>query len=86
MAKQKPEPVSPDELVALILEEFSDADYSGTNELSFQREEGTRMYNGELTDGLQPTTGMPSIVNNKVQPAIEALTDHTPKHLSLIHI
>ena len=79
MVKNKHEPISPDELVQLVLEEFSDADYSGTNELSFQREEATRAYNGELTDGLQPTTGMSSIINNKVQPSIEALTDHVAR-------
>ena len=70
----KHEKVTDDELLAAIQEELAAADYSGTNELSFQREQSTRSYNGVLTDGLQPTTGMSSVVNNKIQPAIETLT------------
>ena len=72
-------PMTDDELLHQIREEVAAADYSGTNELSFQREQSTRAYNGVLTDGLQPTTGMSSMVNNKVQPAIETLTTYLTK-------
>ena len=75
----KNKPLTPDELVAAIKSEQSMADYSGTQELSFQREQSTRAYNGELTDGLQPTTGMSSITNNKVQAAVDTLTNHTAR-------
>ena len=68
-----------DELLQSIREEVAAADYSGTNELSFHREQSTRAYNGVLTDGLQPTTGMSSIVNNKIQPAVETLTTYLTK-------
>ena len=67
------------ELLARLREEISSADYSGTNELSFQREQSTRAYNGVLTDGLEPTTGMSSLVNNKVQPVVEALSDYVAR-------
>ena len=75
----KYEKMTDDELLQQIREEVAAADYSGTNELSFQREQSTRAYNGVLTDGLQPTTGMSSIVNNKIQPAIETLTTYLTK-------
>ena len=75
----KHEKMTDDELLAQIREEVAAADYSGTNELSFQREQSTRAYNGVLTDGLQPTTGMSSIVNNKIQPTVETLTTYLTK-------
>ena len=76
----KHEKITDDELLAAIREEVAAADFAGTNELSFQREQSTRAYNGvDLTDGLQPTTGMSSIVNNKIQPAIESLTNYLTK-------
>ena len=68
-----------EELVSRISEEVGAADYSGTNELSFQRQQSTRAFHGELSDGLAPMTGMSSIVNNKVQPAIETLTTYLSK-------
>ena len=72
----KYEKVSDSELVQKVQEEAAAADYSGTNTLSFQREASTRSYNGQLSDGLQPTTGRSSLVNNKIQPAVETLTTH----------
>ena len=72
----KKDKMTDDELLQHIREEVAAADYSGTNELSFQREQSTRSYNGVLTDGLQPTTGMSSIINNKIQPAVETLTTY----------
>ena len=71
--------IDDDMLVNMVHEEVAAADYSGTNELSFQREQSTRAYNGVLTDGLQPTTGMSSIVNNKIQPCVETLTTYLTK-------
>ena len=68
-----------EELVSRIAEEVGAADYSGTNELSFQRQQSTRAFHGELSDGLAPMTGMSSIVNNKIQPAIETLTTYLSK-------
>ena len=68
-----------EELVSRISEEVGAADYSGTNEISFQRQQSTRAFHGELSDGLVPMTGMSSIVNNKIQPAIETLTTYLSK-------
>ena len=69
-----------DEIVQQILQEVAEADYDGTNALSYQREQSTRAYNGiDFPDGLQPTTGMSSIVINKVQPAVETLTTYLTK-------
>ena len=48
----KHEKMTDDELLVQIREEVAAADYSGTNELSFQREQSTRAYNGVLTDGI----------------------------------
>ena len=69
-----------DEIVNHIQQEKSEADYDGTNILSYQREQSTRAYNGvEFPDGLEPTTGMSSVVINKVQPAVETLTTYLTK-------
>lgn len=66
-----------DEVVQHIQQEKSEADYDGTNTLSYQREQSTRAYNGvDFPDGLSPTTGMSSIVINKVQPAVETLSTY----------
>ena len=66
-----------DEIVQHIQQEKSEADYDGTNTLSYQREQSTRAYNGvDFPDGLAPTTGMSSIVINKVQPAVETLSTY----------
>ena len=73
------EKMTDDELLQQIRESIAAADYSGTNELSFQREQSTRAYNGVLTDGLEPTTGMSSIINNKIQPAVDTLTTYLTK-------
>ena len=71
------EPMGDDEIVQFIQQEKSEADYDGTNALSYQREQSTRAYAGvDFPDGLNPTTGMSSIVINKVQPAVETLTTY----------
>ena len=72
----KHEKVSDEELVANVMQEAGAADYSGTNEVSYQRMQSTRAFHGVLSDGLKPTTGMSSMVDNKVQPAIETLTTY----------
>ena len=70
-------PMDDDDIVHFIQDEKAEADYDGTNALSYQREQNTRYYNGvEYPDGLAPTTGMSSIVINKVQPAVETLTTY----------
>ena len=69
-----------DMIVQFIQQEKSEADYDGTNALSYQREQSTRAYTGvDFPDGLQPTTGMSSVVINKVQPAVETLTTYVTK-------
>ena len=71
------QPLSDDEVVQHIQQEKAEADYDGTNTLSYQREQSTRWYTGvDFPDGLQPTTGMASVVINKVQPAVETLTTY----------
>ena len=71
------QPMTDDEIVNHIQQEKSEADYDGTNILSYQREQSTRAYNGvEFPDGLEPTTGMSSVVINKIQPAVETLTTY----------
>ena len=73
-------PLDDDMIVQSILQEVAEADYDGTNALSYQREQSTRAYNGvDFPDGLQPTTGMSSVVINKVQPAVETLTTYLTK-------
>ena len=73
-------PLDDDMIVQSILQEVAEADYDGTNALSYQREQSTRAYNGvDFPDGLQPTTGMSSIVINKIQPAVETLTTYLTK-------
>ena len=80
MAKYNGLPLDDDMVVQAILQEVAEADYDGTNALSYQREQSTRAYNGiDFPDGLQPTTGMSSIVINKVQPAVETLTTYLTK-------
>ena len=70
-------PMDDDEIVQFIQQEKSEADYDGTNALSYQREQSTRAYAGvDFPDGLQPTTGMASVVINKVQPAVETLVTY----------
>ena len=70
----KHEKISDEELVSYVNQEAGAADYSGTNEVSYQRIQSTRAFHGELVDGLKPTTGMSSMVDNKIQPAVETLT------------
>ncbi len=66
-----------DMIVQFIQQEKSEADYDGTQALSYQREQSTRAYTGvDFPDGLAPTTGMSSVVINKVQPAVETLTTY----------
>ena len=72
----KHDKVSDEELVSYVNQEAGAADYSGTNEVSYQRIQSTRAFHGELVDGLQPTTGMSSIVDNKIQPAVETHQTH----------
>ena len=80
MTQYKGIPLDDDMVVQSILQEVAEADYDGTNALSYQREQSTRAYNGvDFPDGLQPTTGMSSLVINKVQPAVETLTTYLTK-------
>ena len=73
------QPMTDDVLVNRIDEQKARADYEGTNELSFQREQSSRAYTGELSDGLEPTTGMSSVLDNKIQPAVDILTTYLTK-------
>ena len=69
-----------DKIVQFIQQEKAESDYDGTSTLSYQREQSTRAYSGvDFPDGLQPTTGMSSVVINKVQPAVETLTTYVAK-------
>ena len=73
------EPMEDYVLVQRIEEAKAKADYEGTSSLSFQREQGQMAYAGQATAGLQPTTGMSSILDNKIQPCVEILATYMTK-------
>ena len=80
MAKsRKHEPMTDEQLVTAILTEKSQADVQGVNLLSYQREQADRMFTGQLTDGLEPTTNMSSVILNATRPVVNTLTTYLTK-------
>ena len=79
MAKRDYEKVSDDELVNMIAAEVATADTEGTNQLSAQRESSNLAYTGVYTGDLIPTTGMSTVLVNKVKPAVDTLTTYLTK-------
>ena len=67
------------ELVSIINQEMSQADYEGQSVLSQQRSQADLAYTSEYTNGVFPTTGMSSIVINTLQPAVDTLTTYITK-------
>ena len=68
--------VTDDELIQVIFEEISAADYEGASELKEQRAEADLAYTGEFTPGTEPNSGMSSILINAYQPAVDTLTTY----------
>ena len=82
MAKKAYDAVTDDELIALIGSEVSNADTEGTNQLSSQRENSNLAYTGVYTGDLLPTTGMSTVLVNKIKPAVDTLTTYLTKVFS----
>ena len=78
MAK-KNNKITEDDIVSRINGEISDADFQGQTTLSAQRKESDLAYTGQITQGLNATTGMSSILINVLQPAVDTLTTYLTK-------
>ena len=66
-------------IVSRIDELKSRTSYEGTNALSAQRIQSTNAYTGGNVLGTEPTTGMSSVIDNKIRPAIEILSTYMTK-------
>ena len=66
-------------IVSRIDELKSRTSYEGTNALSAQRIQSTNAYTGGNVLGTEPTTGMSSVIDNKVRPAVEILSTYMTK-------